>query len=78
MLLDHHLGDVDCGEGRVVGEVERLLFSALAVKQAGKLKPVSDWNDCLDTSTHAADAILDWLIHAAIRFELKGGSIKKR
>ena len=76
MLRDHHLGDVDCGEGRVVGEVERLLASAPAVKQAGKLMPVSDWNDCLDTNTHAADAILDRLIHSAIRFKLKGGRIR--
>ena len=59
MLLDQHLGEVDCGEGRVVGEVERLLASALTVKQASKLMPVSDWYDCLDTNTTASDAILD-------------------
>ena len=38
---------------------------------------VSEWYDCLDTNTTAADAILDRLIHAAIRFELKGDSLRK-
>lgn len=39
--------------------------------------PVSDWYDCLDTNTTAADAILDRLVHAAIRFELGGESLRK-
>jgi DNA replication protein DnaC len=39
--------------------------------------PVSDWYDCLETNTTAADAILDRLIHSAIRFELKGDSLRK-
>lgn len=40
--------------------------------------PVSDWYDCLETNTTAADAILDRLIHSAIRFELKGDSLRKK
>lgn len=39
--------------------------------------PVSDWYDCLETNTTAADAILDRTIHSAIRFELKGDSMRK-
>lgn len=39
--------------------------------------PVSDWYDCLETNTTAADAILDRTIHSAIRFELKGDSLRK-
>jgi DNA replication protein DnaC len=39
--------------------------------------PVSDWYDCLETNTTAADAIIDRLIHSAIRFELKGDSLSK-
>lgn len=39
--------------------------------------PVADWYDCLETNTTAADAILDRLIHSAIRFELKGDSLRK-
>lgn len=39
--------------------------------------PVSDWYDCLETNTTAADAILDRLVHSAIRFDLKGDSLRK-
>ncbi len=39
--------------------------------------PVSDWYDCLETNTTAADAILDRMVHSAIRFELKGESLRK-
>lgn len=39
--------------------------------------PVVDWYDCLETNTTAADAILDRMVHAAIRFELKGESLRK-
>lgn len=39
--------------------------------------PVSDWYDCLETNTTAADAILDRLVHHAIRFELGGDSLRK-
>lgn len=39
--------------------------------------PVSDWYDCLETNTTAADAILDRMVHSAIRFELKGDSLRK-
>lgn len=39
--------------------------------------PVCDWYDCLETNTTAADAILDRMVHAAIRFELKGESLRK-
>lgn len=40
--------------------------------------PVVDWYDCLETNTTAADAILDRMVHAAIRFELKGESLRKK
>lgn len=40
--------------------------------------PVSDWYDCLETNTTAADAILDRMVHSAIRFELKGESLRKK
>ena len=39
--------------------------------------PVADWYDCLETNTTAADAILDRMVHSAIRFELKGESLRK-
>jgi len=39
--------------------------------------PVRDWYDCLETNTTAADAILDRLVHAAIRFHLEGDSLRK-
>ncbi len=39
--------------------------------------PVSQWYDCLDTNTTAADAILDRLVHSVIRFELGGDSLRK-
>lgn len=40
--------------------------------------PVVDWYDCLETNTTAADAILDRMVHSAIRFELKGDSLRKK
>lgn len=40
--------------------------------------PVSDWYDVLQENTTAADAILDRLVHTAIRFELKGDSLRKK
>ena len=39
--------------------------------------PVSNWYDVLQGNTTAADAILDRLVHTAIRFELKGESLRK-
>ena len=39
--------------------------------------PVSSWYDVLQGNTTAADAILDRLVHTAIRFELKGDSLRK-
>lgn len=39
--------------------------------------PVHDWYDCLETNSTAADAILDRMVHSAIRFELKGESLRK-
>lgn len=39
--------------------------------------PVVDWYDCLETNTTAADAILDRMVHSAIRFELKGDTLRK-
>ena len=40
--------------------------------------PVRNWYDVLDSNTTAADAILDRLVHTAIRFELKGDSLRKK
>ena len=39
--------------------------------------PVADWYDCLETNTTAADAILNRVVHSAIRFEPKGNSLRK-
>ena len=39
--------------------------------------PVADWYDVLQGNTTAADAILDRIVHTAIRFELKGESMRK-
>lgn len=38
---------------------------------------VADWYDILKSNTTAADAILDRIVHTAIRFELKGESMRK-
>lgn len=40
--------------------------------------PVSSWYDILKQNTTAADAILDRIVHTAIRFELKGESQRKK
>ncbi len=34
-------------------------------------KHSTSWQDMIGESTHA-DAILDWLVHASIKIELKG------
>jgi len=39
--------------------------------------PVTDWYDILSANTTAADAILDRIVHTAIRFELNGDSLRK-
>lgn len=39
--------------------------------------PIKNWYDLIEEKT-IADAILDRIIHSAIRFELKGESIKKK
>ena len=40
--------------------------------------PVADWYDILSSNTTAADAILDRIVHTAIRFELSGDSLRKK
>ena len=40
--------------------------------------PVADWYDMLDENTTAADAILDRIVHSAIRFTLSGQSLRKK
>ncbi len=40
--------------------------------------PVSDWHDILQKNTTAADAILDRLVHTAVRVELKGNSMRRK
>ncbi len=39
--------------------------------------PIAHWYEMIGESTHA-DAILDRLVHGAIKIELKGGSMRKR
>lgn len=39
--------------------------------------PVASWYEMIGESTHA-DAILDRLVHSAIKIELKGESMRKR
>ena len=40
--------------------------------------PVTDWYDVLSGNTTAADAILDRLVHTALRFDLSGTSMRKK
>ena len=39
--------------------------------------PVANWYEMIGESTHA-DAILDRLVHSAIKIELQGESMRKR
>ena len=40
--------------------------------------PVSEWYEILKNNTTAADAILDRIVHTAVRFELKGESMRMK
>ncbi len=40
--------------------------------------PVSDWYEILKKNATAADAILDRIVHTAVRFDLKGDSMRKK
>ncbi len=40
--------------------------------------PVADWYEMMNANTTAADAILDRMLHTAMRFELKGDSMRKK
>ena len=40
--------------------------------------PIAEWYDILSANTTAADAILDRIVHTAIRFELTGMSFRKK
>ena len=40
--------------------------------------PVSDWMELMAENTTAAEAILDRIVHTAIRFDLKGDSRRKK
>lgn len=40
--------------------------------------PVADWYDLLSENTTAADAILDRIVHTAVRFNLLGDSLRKK
>jgi DNA replication protein DnaC len=42
-----------------------------------RLAPFAHWYECLNDTT-LADAILDRLLHNAIRIELKGESMRKK
>lgn len=39
--------------------------------------PVSEWYEVLSVNTTAAEAILDRMVHSAVRFMLKGDSLRK-
>lgn len=39
--------------------------------------PVSEWYEVLEANTTAADAILDRIVHTAVRFTLSGASMRK-
>jgi DNA replication protein DnaC len=39
--------------------------------------PIADWYDILNSNTTAADAILDRIVHHAVRFELAGMSMRR-
>ena len=40
--------------------------------------PVANWFDVMKANTTAADTILDRLVHAGVRFELKGTSLRQK
>ena len=40
--------------------------------------PVANWYDLMNSNTTAADAILDRIVHTAVRFELKGSSMREK
>ena len=40
--------------------------------------PVANWYDVMKANTTAADTILDRLVHAGVRFELKGISLRQK
>ena len=40
--------------------------------------PVANWYDVMKANTTAADTILDRLVHAGVRFELKGTSLRQK
>jgi DNA replication protein DnaC len=39
--------------------------------------PIADWYDILSSNTTAADAILDRIVHTAVRFQLAGMSMRR-
>jgi DNA replication protein DnaC len=40
--------------------------------------PVADWYDIMSSNATAADAILDRIVHTAVRFQLVGDSLRKK
>ena len=40
--------------------------------------PVANWYDMMKSNSTAADAILDRIVHTAVRFELSGTSLRKK
>lgn len=40
--------------------------------------PLAEWYNILSSNTTAADAILDRIVHTALRFELTGSSLRKK
>ena len=80
------LGHQACMNGLKVLDSQQLLdFMEIIEDRHGKKAtiivsqlPVSDWHDILQKNTTAADAILDRLVHTAVRIELKGDSMRRK
>ena len=80
------LGHQACMNGLKVLDSQQLLdFMEIIEDRHGKKAtiivsqlPVSDWYDILQKNTTAADAILDRLVHTAVRIELKGDSMRRK
>ena len=74
ILDDWGLAPVDAARGRDLLEILDDRFGRRSVIVTSQL-PVADWHRQLNDPT-LADAILDRLVHGAIRFELQGTSMR--
>lgn len=74
ILDDWGLAPIDAARGRDLLEILDDRFGRRSVIVTSQL-PVADWHRQLNDPT-LADAILDRLVHGAIRFELQGASMR--